>query len=115
MTGCCRLWASWRSRCPTWRSSCRRRSSRGGELTLEQDLANQALHQRRRIKHVNRSVKRYRIVKDRLRLWKAGVRDLVMALCPAQLPGTFDPMAANGLIGINSNAFFLLDAYPLIR
>src|SRR5262249_28357898 len=24
--GCCRIWASWRSRCPTWRSSCRRTS-----------------------------------------------------------------------------------------
>ena len=57
---------------------------RGGELTLEQDLANQALHQRRlRIEHVNSSVKRCRIVKDRMRLWKEGVRDLVMELCCA--------------------------------
>jgi hypothetical protein len=33
--------------------------------------ANQALHQRRlRIEHVNSSVKRCRIVKDRIRLWK---------------------------------------------
>ena len=38
---------------------------RGGELSREQDLANQALHQRRlRIEHVNSSVKRCRIVKD---------------------------------------------------
>jgi hypothetical protein len=43
----------------------------GQELTLEQQLANQALHQRRlRIEHVNSSVKRCRIVKDRIRLWK---------------------------------------------
>jgi DDE superfamily endonuclease len=57
---------------------------RGGELTREQDLANQALHQRRlRIEHVNSSVKRCRIVKDRMRLWKEGVRDLVMELCCA--------------------------------
>jgi hypothetical protein len=57
---------------------------RGGELSLEQDLANQALHQRRlRIEHVNSSVKRCRIVKDRIRLWKPGVRDLVMELCCA--------------------------------
>jgi DDE superfamily endonuclease len=57
---------------------------RGQELTLEQHLANQALHHRRlRIEHVNSSVKRCRIVKDRLRLWKAGVRDLVMELCCA--------------------------------
>jgi hypothetical protein len=57
---------------------------RGGELTLEQQRANQALHQRRlRIEHVNSSVKRCRMVKDRIRLWKAGVRDLVMELCCA--------------------------------
>ena len=57
---------------------------RGAELTLEQDLANQTLHQRRlRIEHVNSSVKRCRIVKDRMRLWKQGVRDLVMELCCA--------------------------------
>src|SRR5256885_4509084 len=57
---------------------------RGAELTLEQQLANQALHQRRlRIEHVNSSVKRCRIVKDRIRLWKEGVRDLVMELCCA--------------------------------
>ena len=57
---------------------------RGQELTLEQQLANQALHQRRlRIEHVNSSVKRCRIVKDRIRLWKEGVRDLVMELCCA--------------------------------
>src|SRR5204862_7062782 len=54
---------------------------RGAEPTLEQHLANQVLHQRRlRIEHVNSSVKRCRIVKDRIRLWKEGVRDLVMAL-----------------------------------
>jgi len=57
---------------------------RGQELTLEQELANQALHSRRlRIEHVNSSVKRCRIVKDRIRLWKQGVRDLVMELCCA--------------------------------
>ena len=57
---------------------------RGEELTREQQRANQALHQRRlRIEHVNSSVKRCRIVKDRIRLWKQGVRDLVMELCCA--------------------------------
>jgi hypothetical protein len=57
---------------------------RGAELTLEHHLANQVLHQRRlRIEHVNSSVKRCRMVKDRIRLWKAGVRDLVMELCCA--------------------------------
>jgi hypothetical protein len=57
---------------------------RGEELTLEQQRANQALHQRRlRIEHVNSSVKRCRIVKDRIRLWKEGIRDLVMEICCA--------------------------------
>jgi len=56
----------------------------GQELTVEQHLSNEALHQRRlRIEHVNSSVKRCRIVKDRLRLWKQGVRDQVMEICCA--------------------------------
>jgi hypothetical protein len=57
---------------------------RGEDLTLAQQRANQALNQRRlRIERVKSSVKRCRIVKDRIRLWKAGVRDLVMELCCA--------------------------------
>ena len=57
---------------------------RGQDLTLEQQRANQALHSRRwRIEHVHSSVKRCRIVKDRIRLWKEGVRDLVMERCCA--------------------------------
>ena len=57
---------------------------RGQELPWEQQLANQALHHRRlRIEHVNSRVKRCRVVKDRIRLWKDGVRDLVMELCCA--------------------------------
>src|SRR5919109_4813988 len=78
---------------------------RGEELTLEQQLANQALHDRRlRIEHVNSSVKRCRIVKDRIRLWKHGVRDLVMELCCAlhNFRVRLTPVAVNGLIGINS-------------
>ena len=56
----------------------------GEELTREQQLAHQALHHRRlRIEHVNSSVKRCRIVKDRIRLWKEGIRDVVMELCCA--------------------------------
>jgi hypothetical protein len=44
----------------------------------------QALTYRRlRIEHVNSRVKRCRLVKDRSRLWKEGVRDLVMELCCA--------------------------------
>jgi hypothetical protein len=57
---------------------------RGQALTWEQHVANQALHCRRlRIEHVHSSVKRCRIVKDRIRLWKEGVRDVVMELCGA--------------------------------
>jgi len=57
---------------------------RGQELTVEQHLTNQALHYRRlRIEHVNSSVKRCRIVKDRIRLWKKDIRDVVMELCCA--------------------------------
>jgi hypothetical protein len=57
---------------------------RGAELTLEQHLTNQVLHQRRLwIEQVNSRVKRCRMVQDRIRLWKAGVRDLVMGLCCA--------------------------------
>jgi hypothetical protein len=54
----------------------------GPDLTLAEQLANQALHARRlRIEHVHSSIKRCRIVKDRIRLWKKGIRDLVMELC----------------------------------
>jgi len=56
----------------------------GQELTLEQKGAHQALPQRRlRIEPVHSSVQRCRIVKDRIRLWKKGVRDLVMEICCA--------------------------------
>jgi len=57
---------------------------RGQKLTREQQRTNHALHSRRLwIEHVDSSVKRCRIVKDRIRLWKEGVRDLVMELCCA--------------------------------
>src|SRR5262245_9101268 len=60
------------------------KTTRGKELTREQHRANQPPHQRRlRIEHINSSVKRCRIVKDRTRLWKQGVRDLVVELCCA--------------------------------
>jgi hypothetical protein len=60
------------------------KKSRSQELTLEEQHANQALHHRRqRIEHVNSRVKRCRIVKDRIRLWQEGVRDLVMEICCA--------------------------------
>jgi hypothetical protein len=60
------------------------KTPRGQELTREQQRANQALHDRRLwIEHVNSRVKRCRIIKDRIRLWKQGIRDLVMDICYA--------------------------------
>jgi hypothetical protein len=57
---------------------------RGRALTRGQKTANRRLARRRlRIKHVNCSVKRCRIVHDTSRLPKAGVRDLVMEICCA--------------------------------
>jgi hypothetical protein len=51
---------------------------RGGALTEEQKVFNQQHARRRvRIEHVNSSVKRCRIVKDTIRLFKEGVRDMV--------------------------------------
>jgi hypothetical protein len=56
----------------------------GEELTLAQQMANQALPQRRlRIEQGNSRVQRCRIVKDRIRLWQHGVRALVMERCCA--------------------------------
>jgi hypothetical protein len=60
------------------------KKTRGQALTGEQHRVNQARHHRRlRIEHVNSSVKRCRIVKDRFRLWKQGIRDLVLEICCA--------------------------------
>lgn len=57
------------------------RKPRGGELTAEQKAANQALASRRvPIEHVNSSVKRLRILKEPCRLFKQGVRDMVMEI-----------------------------------
>ena len=57
---------------------------RGGSLTDEQKAANQQIARRRvRIEHVNSSVKRCRIVKDTIRLFKEGVRDMVAEVCCA--------------------------------
>ena len=57
---------------------------RGGTLSDEQKAFNQQLARRRvRIEHVNSSVKRCRIVKDTIRLFKEGVRDMVAEVCCA--------------------------------
>ena len=55
---------------------------RGGELTEEQKAHNkQIAHRRIRIEHIICSIKRPRIVKDTIRLWKDTARDLVMDIC----------------------------------
>jgi hypothetical protein len=57
------------------------KNPRGPELTREQHRAHHALPYRRlRMEHVTSSVQRGRIVKDRIRLWKEGVRDLGRAI-----------------------------------
>jgi hypothetical protein len=60
------------------------RKPRGRALTRGQKAANRRIARRRvRIEHVNSRVKRCRIVHDTCRLWKAGIRELVMEVCCA--------------------------------
>jgi hypothetical protein len=60
------------------------RKPRGRKLTHAPKAANRRIARRRvRIEHVNSRIKRCRIVHDICRLWKAGVRDLVMEVCCA--------------------------------
>jgi hypothetical protein len=55
---------------------------RGSELTPEEKEENRRInHIRVRIEHVIGSVKRYRIVKDKLRLWKEHIHDMVLRTC----------------------------------
>jgi hypothetical protein len=57
---------------------------KGHRLTAKQQAFNRTVARRRiPIEHVISSVKRCRIVKDTIRLWKDGVRDLVMEVCSA--------------------------------
>ena len=54
---------------------------RGHELTPEQKADNRAIARRRvRIEHVNSSVKRCRMLKETIRMWKDGMRDMVMEI-----------------------------------
>ena len=58
-----------------------RKKPRGKELTPEQKAGNRAVSRRRvRIEHVNSSVKRCRMLKETIRLWKEGIRDMVMEI-----------------------------------
>jgi DDE superfamily endonuclease len=54
---------------------------RGGELTTEQKEDNQRIaSEKMRIEHTMCSVKRCRIIKDKLRYWQDAIRDLVMEI-----------------------------------
>jgi DDE superfamily endonuclease len=54
---------------------------RGHELTPAQNAGNRELARRRvRIEHVNSRVKRCRMLRETIRLWKAGLRDMVMEI-----------------------------------
>ena len=55
---------------------------RGGSLSEEQKVENKTIAGRRvRIEHIISSIKRCRILKEPIRLWKDTARDMVMAIC----------------------------------
>lgn len=59
-----------------------KKKPKGGELTAVEKARNREIASIRiRVEHVISSVKRYRIVKDKLRNWKQGFSDLVMKIC----------------------------------
>ena len=59
-----------------------KKKPRGGERTDDEKEQNRAISRIRiRVEHAIDGVKRYRIVKDQLRNWKAGFRDQVMETC----------------------------------
>lgn len=55
---------------------------KNGELSEEQKRSHKEKSSIRvKVEHALGKVKIYRILKDRIRLWKQGVKDMVMALC----------------------------------
>lgn len=55
---------------------------RGEPLSEEQKVENKTIAGRRvRIEHIISSIKRCRILKEPIRLWKDTARDMVMAIC----------------------------------
>jgi DDE superfamily endonuclease len=59
-----------------------KKTPRGGELTPPEKAMNRHISSIRiRIEHAIGGVKRYRIVKDKIRLLKDGIRDAVMETC----------------------------------
>jgi hypothetical protein len=59
-----------------------KKKPRGGELTRPEKVTNRRISSIRiRIEHATGGVKRYRIVKDKIRLLKDSIRDTVMETC----------------------------------
>ena len=59
-----------------------KKKPRGKELSPEDKANNRLISKIRvRIEHAIGGVKRYRIVKDKIRMWKKGIRDKVMETC----------------------------------
>lgn len=59
-----------------------KKKPKGGELSdLEKEINRWHSSLRIRVEHAIGGVKRYRIVKDRIRNWKPGFRDTVMETC----------------------------------
>jgi hypothetical protein len=59
-----------------------KKKPRGGELTPPEKATNRRISSIRiRIEHAIGGVKRYRMVKDKIRLLKDGIRDTVMETC----------------------------------
>jgi hypothetical protein len=59
-----------------------KKTPRGGELTPPEKAMNRRISSIRiRIEHAIGGVKRYRIVKDKIRLLKDGIRDAIMETC----------------------------------
>jgi hypothetical protein len=62
--------------------ACNPRNPPGGELTPPEKAANRAISSIRiRIEHAIGGVKRDRMVKDKIRLLKDGIRDTIMETC----------------------------------
>lgn len=79
---CSKIWVFKALRSMVSRSLNHTRNHSGKELTEAQKAENKSIsHRRVRIEHIICSVKRCRIVKETIRLWKDSVRDMVMAVC----------------------------------
>ncbi len=59
-----------------------KKKPKNGTLTDEEKLQNRTISRIRvRIEHVISGIKRYRIAKDKLRLWRAHIHDMVIETC----------------------------------